>query len=166
MCVFLVAKTFLIPHLSTHIHDWLGNCWAFQNSVFAIKRSVFLHAMAFWSLLRTHLQSIDKHHPLGLRYKQNSHIYSWNNQPARKSPGANTTTSTIAENLLVVQQYLRQKSEPVRRQETPFIERRTDGTSEAKRLFHPKWWTRQRIKTSDEGRRRLSRTSTDIRIGS
>ena len=33
------------------------------------KRSVFLHAVAFWSLLHAHLQSIDKHHPLGLRYK-------------------------------------------------------------------------------------------------
>ena len=35
--------------------------------------------------------------------KQNSQIYSWNNQPARKSPGTNTTTSTMVGNLLKAQ---------------------------------------------------------------
>ena len=41
-----------------------------------------------------------------------------------------------------------------------------DTTSEAEWFFHPQWWIRQGLKTSDRSGERLSRTSEDTPIGS
>ena len=84
----------------------------------------------------------------------------------RKTLGVDTTTSTMAGNLLEAQQYLHRMGRPLHRRETSLIGCWKDGTSEAERISQPKRRTRQRLKASDEGRRRISRTSVDIRIGS
>ena len=68
-CDFPVPQTFPVLHLLAPIHDWLGNFRVFQNSTFAVKLSVFLHAVSFWPISCVLLQLIDKHHSLGWRYK-------------------------------------------------------------------------------------------------
>ena len=72
----------------------------------------------------------------------------------------------MAGNLLEAQQYLHRTGRPLHRWETSLIGCQKDGTSEAERISQPKRRTRQRLETSDEGKRRISRMSVDIRIGS
>ena len=74
---WVTARPFRAAPLSPFILSFSFICPSCDPASFSptsTKQSIFLHAVVVWPISRTHLQSIDKHHSLGLCYKTKQQI--------------------------------------------------------------------------------------------